>query len=269
MSTLTDDTTPRNIVPFIEADATAEAGVLRAQMQENGYLFFRGLIPTEDVLCVRRTVLEFCAEAGWLDPKRDLMDGIAAPDQTPLREGMPEYMPVYRQVLRAPDFHGFPTNAALMQVAGKLLGEEVLVHPRRIGRITFPHFVEAATPPHQDHFYIRGSVETYSCWTPLGNCPMELGGLAVLPQSQDAGFLEHSVESQGVGGRGVPVEESETIWHSSDFGIGDALFFHSYTIHKALPNLTLDRLRLSTDNRYQRPQEEIHPNSLKSHMELV
>jgi ectoine hydroxylase-related dioxygenase (phytanoyl-CoA dioxygenase family) len=269
MDTVIKSAALQNIAPFIEADASAEAGVLQKQMREDGYLFFRGLIPAEDVLRVRRTILEFCAEAGWLDPNRELMDGIAAPDQKPLREGMAEYTTVYRQVLRAPDFHAFPTNAALMQIAEKILGEEVLVHPRRIGRITFPNFVEAATPPHQDHFYIRGSVETYSCWTPLGDCPMELGGLAVLPRSQNAGFLEHSVKSQGVGGSGVPVEESETIWHSSDFGLGDALFFHSFTIHKALPNLTPDRLRISTDNRYQRPQEEIDPGSLKSHMGLV
>jgi ectoine hydroxylase-related dioxygenase (phytanoyl-CoA dioxygenase family) len=266
MTTTLETGALQNIAPFIEADASAAPGVLQAQMEENGYLFFRSLIPGKDVLQVRRAVLELCAQAGWLDPERDLMDGIAAPGQKPLREGMAEYMPVYRQVLRTPCFHDFPTNAALMQVAEKLLSEEPLVHPRRIGRITFPNFLEAATPPHQDHFYIRGSVETYSCWTPLGECPMELGGLAVLPASQNAGFLEHTVTSPGVGGSGVPIEESETLWHSSDFGIGDALFFHSYTIHKALPNLTSDRLRISTDNRYQKAQDAIDPGALKPHL---
>lgn len=256
----------QNIVSFIEADASAEAGVLRTQMEENGYLFFRNLVPADDVLAVRRAILELCAQAGWLDPRRDVMEGIAAPHQKPLREGMPEYKPVYRQVLQTPIFHDFPTHAALMQVAEKLLGEQPLVHPRRIGRITFPHFLEAATPPHQDHFYIRGSVETYSCWVPLGACPMELGGLAVLPRSQNAGFLEHTVSSPGVGGSGVPVEENETVWHSSDFGVGDALFFHSYTVHKALPNLTEDRLRISTDNRYQKSADDIDPGSLKPHL---
>jgi ectoine hydroxylase-related dioxygenase (phytanoyl-CoA dioxygenase family) len=148
------------------------------------------------------------------------------------------------------------------------LESEVLVHPRRIGRITFPHFESAATPPHQDHFYIRGAVETYSCWIPLGDCPMELGGLAILPGSQERGFLEHSVKSTGVGGNGVPVEESETQWHSEDFAAGDVLFFHSYTIHKALPNKTEDRLRISTDNRYQRQDDAIDPGALKPHFNL-
>lgn len=211
MNTAIEDAVTQNIVPFIEADGNAAPGVLQAQMNADGYLFFRGLIPVEEVLSVRRAILELCAEAGWLDPNRDLMDAIAAPNQKPLQEGMTEYKPVYRQILRTPIFHDFPTNASLMQVAEKLLGEAALVHPRRIGRITFPNLLEATTPAHQDHFYIRGSVETYSCWTPLGDCPMELGGLAVLPTSQTQGFLDHSVTSAGVGGSGVPIEESETI----------------------------------------------------------
>lgn len=262
------NTTEAVDAPFIESDADASTQELSAAMEEYGYLFFRGLVPEDVVLEVRRAVLELCREAGWLDPNRDLMDAIVAPEQKPLKEGFPEYTPVYRKVLKTPSFHDFPTQDALQRVAEKILGGEVLVHPRRIGRITFPNFLEAATPPHQDHHYIRGAVETYSCWTPLGECPLELGGLAVWPGSHRRGFTEHTVKSTGVGGAGVPVDENEAVWHSSDFGIGDALFFHSYTVHKALPNLTKDRLRLSTDNRYQRPKDDIAPGSLKPHMNL-
>lgn len=262
------ETTTENIVPFIESDAGASSESLRAAMNEQGYLFFRGLIPEEAVLRVRRDIFELCREAGWLDPSRDMMDGIAAPGHKPLQEGMPEYTKVYRQVLRLPSFHEFPAHLSLMNIAQKLLESEVFIHPRRIGRVTFPNFLSATTPPHQDHFYIRGAVETYSCWTPLGECPRELGGLAILPESQRQGFLDHTVTTSGVGGSGVPIDENQVTWHNSDFGIGDALFFHSYTIHKAMPNLTSDRLRLSTDNRYQRPKDDIDPGALKPHMEL-
>lgn len=254
-----------NILPFIETDPNASARELCAGMEKDGYLFFRGAVPADVVLDVRRDVLELCDNAGWLDKSRPLLDGIAAPEQTPLKEGMADYMPVYRQVLKTPGFYDFPECEALRMIARKLLGAQILVHPRRIGRITFPNFQEAATPAHQDHHYIRGAVETYSCWTPLGECPMELGGLAIEPGSHRRGFIEHTVKSPGVGGAGVPVEEAETVWHSSDFGVGDALFFHSYTIHKALPNLTPNRLRISTDNRYQRATDDIAPGSLKPH----
>lgn len=271
METATLETTEA-YAPFIESNARESAEVLRARMQEHGYLFFPGIVPADEVLRVRRDVLQLCAEAGWLDSSRDLMEGIAAPGHKPLMEGMPEYMAVYRKVLHTPSFHEFPAHPALVEVARKILNlanlEEVLVHRRRIGRITFPHLLSATTPPHQDHHYIRGAVETYSCWTPLGECPIELGGLAALPKSHVRGFMEHTVKSSGVGGSGVPLEGEKLEWHLSDYGLGDALIFHSYTIHKAMPNLTENRLRVSTDNRYQRAQEEIAEGSLQPHFNL-
>jgi ectoine hydroxylase-related dioxygenase (phytanoyl-CoA dioxygenase family) len=258
-------TTYESYAPFIESDANASATELRERINEQGYLFFRRLVPADDVLAVRRAVLEVLSAAGWVDPAHDLMEGRAMPGHKPLTEGQPEYAAAYRQVLRLPVFHNFPCHPALIAVAQKLLDGEILVHPRRIGRITFPGSAAFATPPHQDYYYIRGSVETYSCWTPLGDCPRELGGLAVWPGSHTQGFLEHNVKHTGaVGGHGVPVDESRAQWHTTDFVAGDALFFRSYTIHKALPNLT-DRLRLSTDNRYQVSSDEIDPAALKPH----
>lgn len=259
-------TTSEIQAPFIEADANAPTAELRALMDESGYLFFRGLVPGDAVLAVRREVLGLCAQAGWLAADSDPMDAIVAPTQEALVEGQPDYSAVYRQVLKLPRFHDFPNQPALLGVARKLLqSDEVLVHPRRIGRLTFPNQDYAPTPPHQDWFYIRGAVETYSCWMPLGECPMNQGGLAVWPGSQHHGFMEHdAVNEKAVVGTGIEVDESEAHWHTGDFESGDALFFHSHTVHKALPNRT-NRLRISTDNRFQRPSDEIDPNSLVPH----
>lgn len=258
--------------PFIESDANASNEALRATMAKHGYLFFRELVPVEDALPVRRAALELCQEAGWLDPSRDLMEGILRPGIAPTGEGHSDYMAMYRRLLKTPIFHAFPDLPPLREIAAKLLAisdGEVLTHPRRIGRITFPHNTGATTPAHQDHFYIRGAVDTFSCWTPLGDCPMVLGNLAVWDGSHRRGYIEHTETIHGaVGGRGVPVDESQADWHSSDFGIGDALFFHAYTIHKALPNLTENRLRVSTDNRYQRAQDKIEPDALLPHYRL-
>ena len=71
-----------------------------------------------------------------------------------------------------------------------------------------------------------------------------------------------------VGGRGVPVDETQAEWHTFDFHAGDALIFHAFAIHKALPNLTADKLRVSTDNRYQRPHDKIEPDALLPHYGL-
>jgi ectoine hydroxylase-related dioxygenase (phytanoyl-CoA dioxygenase family) len=258
------------LLPFVESDLHAGAARLRATMAEQGYLFFRRLVPAEDVLAVQRDVLELCREASWIDSARELMDAVIAPGVLPTTEGQPGYMAVYRKVLKLPRFHDFPCHPALMQVARQLLDGEVLVHPRRIGRMTFPNNTAATTPPHQDHYYIRGAVDTYSCWTPLGACPIALGGLAIWPGTHRRGFLDHSVHHPGaVGGCGVPVDPAEATWHTTDFEPGDALFFHSFTIHKALPNLSGDRLRLSTDNRYQRNGDAIDPGALLPHFNLT
>lgn len=270
-TTETIEKTETSYTPFIEADADASAEELRALMQEHGYLFFRGLVPVDRVMEVRRDITNLCAEAGWLAPGSDPMEALANLDMEPVSEGIRReiYTALYRKVLKTPSFHDFPTAPALMGVAAKLLQSEVLVHPRRIGRISFPNLEVATTPAHQDHFYIRGAVETYSCWVPLGDCPRVIGGLAVADQSRHKGFLEHNVHHIGAtGGSGVPVDEAQTDWHTSDFNAGDALFFHSYTIHKALPNISGNRLRISTDNRYQRPQEDIDPGALRPHLGL-
>jgi hypothetical protein len=68
-------------------------------MDTYGYLFFRGLVPTDEVLSVRHDVLETLQSAGWLDPSHDLMEGSARPGMAPKIEGQPEYTAAYRQVL--------------------------------------------------------------------------------------------------------------------------------------------------------------------------
>lgn len=267
---MTTTTTQTAFTPFVESRLSDGPNVLRATMRERGYLFFPGIVPADEIFAVRRDVLTLCAEAGWLDPTRDLMEAVANPAMEPTTEGQAEYNAVYRRILRqTPSFHNLPEYPALMAAAKTLLGtEDVLVHNRRIGRITFPKNTGATTPAHQDHFYIRGAVDTYSCWIPLGDCPITLGGLAVLNGSNHQGFIEHTEKfPAAVGGRGVPVAD-DADWHTSPFQAGDALFFHAYTIHKALPNLTPDRLRLSTDNRYQRQGEDIHPGALGTHFDL-
>jgi ectoine hydroxylase-related dioxygenase (phytanoyl-CoA dioxygenase family) len=258
--------------PFIESSASAPAEDLRALMAEHGYLFFRALVPGDEVLKVRRAALQLCDEEGWLDPDAELMEGRVRPGMKPTGEGQADYMKMYRKLLKTPLFHAFPDLPILRDVAAKLLDideNEVLTHPRRIGRVTFPHNVGATTPAHQDHFYIRGAVDTFSCWIPLGDCPMQLGNLAVWNGSHQQGFIEHTETIPGaVGGRGVPINESQADWHSSDFELGDVLFFHAFTIHKALPNLTENLLRVSTDNRYQSAQDKIEPDALLPHFNL-
>jgi hypothetical protein len=260
--------------PFLESRLTDPATTLRGRMFRHGYVFIRRALPADIVDAVRNQILALCAEAGWLDPSKPVSDGIANRAYPPTTEGKPDYVAVYKKVLKLPDFHALPEHPALRGVAAKLLDHPApFAHPRRIGRMTFPNNEVATTPPHQDHFYIRGAVETYSCWVPLGAVPVALGGLAIWPGSHRLGFRAHDKVSAGaVGGRGVDPDAlalpDAPVWLTTAFEPGDALFFHAFTVHKALPNLSGDRMRISTDNRYQRPEEPVEPGALRPHFDL-
>ena len=94
-----------------------------------------------------------------------------------------------------------------------------------------------------------------------------LGGLSVLSGSHRAGV--YPVKSAlGAGGLGIdtaPLEADGLYWVGGDYEIGDALFFHSHAVHKAMPNQTSDRIRLSVDYRYQGVSKPVTDGSLLPH----
>jgi ectoine hydroxylase-related dioxygenase (phytanoyl-CoA dioxygenase family) len=214
-------------------------------------------------------VLGLCHDAGWCD-----LDGRWT-GAGPFTEGDAEYMAVYKHVIKLPSFLAVPEDDALRGVVAKVLDAPPLLHRLRIGRITFPDNVSQTTAAHQDHWYIRGAPETYTIWTPLGDCPRELGGLAVLVGSHRGGFIEHRFDaSKRYAGHGLADDQlptqaaATTQWVTGDFEVGDFLLFHSLTVHKALPNLSKDRLRISTDNRYQRAGDAMAEVSKGTHYNL-
>jgi ectoine hydroxylase-related dioxygenase (phytanoyl-CoA dioxygenase family) len=256
--------------PFRDSSSLVnDAEKLRARMAEDGFLFMRAVAPKEDVLNARRDVLNLCKDAGWIDAN-DLMSGKWS-GAGPFTEGDPAYMKVYQHILKLKSFHELPAHPVFMDLMAEVLDGEVLLHNRRIGRVTFPNNTTQTTAAHQDYHYIRGTSDTYTIWLPLGDCPISLGGLAVLRGSHKAGLIEHRMHAEKkYAGHGLDDDQlpPETEWQATDFQIGDFLVFHSYTIHKALPNLTKDRLRLSIDNRYQRKNESIEPGSMGTHYNL-
>ena len=72
--------------PFKESNKLLnDSSKLRKQLRDDGYLFFRGIIPKNEILQLRLQILEICQEAGWLRPDAKLMDGLT--DHAPLLEG--------------------------------------------------------------------------------------------------------------------------------------------------------------------------------------
>ena len=66
-------------------DLLNDSPALRKRLRDEGYLFLRDILPQDDVLSLRRQVMELCAEAGWLRPGTDVMAGLT--DHEPILEG--------------------------------------------------------------------------------------------------------------------------------------------------------------------------------------
>ncbi|MCW8133884.1 MAG: phytanoyl-CoA dioxygenase family protein [Planctomycetota bacterium] len=248
---------------FRDTDPRAESPeTLRARLAEEGYLFVRGLMNLDGLLELRCQILELCREHGWLAPGAPLMDGVYSGIPFPAHNT--EYMALYRKLQKLDLFNDFARSREIMDFFATLLQGEILCHPRTIARVSFPRNYGFTTQPHQDFFYIRGAAETYTAWIPVGDCPRELGGLALLEGSHKHGFLPHE-KAIGAGGNGVRTGKMGLRWLASDFRAGDAIVFHSHTIHGALENHTPDRLRLSLDYRYQLAKDDVDPSSLKPH----
>ncbi len=236
---------------------------LRAQLERDGFLFIRELLPPDDVRRVRRGVLECCRAAGWLIDGTDLLEGRAHREKACV-EPEPEFIAVYRQVQKLEAFHTLAHHHALLALAETVIGEPVLPHPNAIARLSFPQNVRHTTPPHQDFPFIQGTAETFTIWIPLGDVPRDLGGLMVNAGSHRAGVGEYHL-CLGAGGMGIDPVTIPDRWHTADYRIGDGLLFHSHTIHQALPNLSPDRLRLSVDYRYQARSKLIAESNLSPH----
>jgi hypothetical protein len=247
---------------FTESNLLSSPAELAARLKQDGYLFFRGLMNPDGLLQVRRDILTLCKEHGWLDAAAPLMDGIYS--GIPFPDYTREYMPLYRKLLKLESFNHFSKSAEIVSLFARVLQSEILVHPRNISRISFPRHYSFTTQPHQDFFYIRGTPETYTAWIPAGDCPRDLGGLALVEGSHKLGFLKHE-PAIGAGGNGVKTENIGRRWLSTDYRAGDVVIMHSHTVHGALDNHTERRLRISLDYRYQRAQDEVDPSSLKPH----
>ncbi len=250
-----------------------DAASLRQRAAVDGYLFFRGLLPQENVLALRAKMLEVMARHGWRVPGQsplgDMVDK-ARLDEVPdaaMRLDIGVSIDAYNEVQRLESFHRLPHHPKLLELFGTLFGRAAFVHPRHIARMATPHRSLVPTPIHQDFPLIQGSQNTWTCWIPLGDCSRALGGLSVLRGSHRNGYLPVQTVP-GAGGIEAQLCERETDWLETDYLAGDVLIFPCFTVHRALRTQHNDRVRLSQDVRYQPEDEPIEAKSLLPHCEL-
>lgn len=261
-------------------DLLNDGPALRARMARDGYLFLRNVLPADEVLAARDSVCRHLAADGHLDP--------AFPETEAIwnrRERMtfkPEYAnknPTVERLLYGPDMLSFFRT---------LLGAPPAHYDFTWLRAVAPGH---GAPPHCDVVYMgRGDTQQlFTCWTPLGHVGFDQGGLMVLEGSHTHQHLretygKHDVDThctnkslpdgkpagdgwgndfewipgmKGYGGSlGNDCNRTQKHlgnfrWLTAEYNPGDILVFSMYTVHASMDNTTPDRIRLSTDSRYQ------------------
>ncbi len=252
------------------ADATSllhDPDALRAQFDRDGYVYLRGLVEAEPLLDLRSQVTDILADCGWLKPGTDPMDAVSW--TMPKVEGEEDYFAAYDRIQCLEDFHALAHHSGVMALMKALLGETAFPHPLSIARLVFPDSQLWSTPPHQDFNNNQGTEQLFACWLPLSDCPTQMGALSILEGSHRLGLLPLKY-SLGAGHRqaDLSAQARELQWVSGDFKLGDAIAFHSLTVHRALENRT-ERMRLSVDYRYQAEGQAATARCFQPHFERL
>lgn len=232
--------------------------LLRQRLAEEGYLYLPGFVPSAVFVPLRQAFARIAHDAGWLregtSPEQFVVDPAMARDCP-----RSEFLRVHYRMFELERLHRAPHHPSFTAFFARLFEAEPFAHPQVNIRVRFPDRDEFTTPPHQDHVAIRGTPDTLALWIPLTDCSPEMGGLQVLPGSHRHGLLE--IHQDPVTGFYVVDGALPDDWIGGRYRAGDALIFHSLTVHRGRPNRS-DRLRISIDSRFQRLSDCIAPASL-------
>ncbi len=251
---------------------------LSKRLEEEGYLFVRGLIDRGTIGRLRADIRHLLIRHGFVvdDPELELKWSGKMPVSNDLSPGgrigrMISELPLLAEVIHSRAIFGF---------LGALFNSEVFswVENADRVRVMFQDLAPAetggqqfdyATPAHQDGYHFRVSFVT--CWVALMDIDLTTGGLALRRGSHREGIHQHwylgarylgiphnpSQAEQMAGMGAVPVageaapNDRPKHWLRSDYRAGDVLIFHPHMIHCGLPNQS-QQLRVSADFRYQR-----------------
>jgi Phytanoyl-CoA dioxygenase (PhyH) len=252
---------PLQPVPAAERD---NRDALWQRLRRDGYLYLTGFLDLAVVHHLRTYYFTALAHTGLLQPGTDPAAGIAGTgqiDQAALRHTL------FHHIIPSPTYHQFCTQPAIHNWFTWLLADKVHLHQRKIIRHTRPGHtgIGTATQAHYDLVYLRqGTDRVLSAWIPLGDIPQHLGGLIYLARShhhtlaqEHHGTLPHPATSITAD---LPAlaQTHNTRWLTTNYHTGDIVIHSAHIIHAALDNIDPhQRIRLSTDIRYQRQTDPI------------
>ena len=243
-----------------------DPAALKRTIHDNGYLFFRGLLPSDVVLNARQEILLKYAVLGEIDDRSDLMEAVEG-DRSGV--AVANLRAFSRSVRNGHWYSQVVDSPILLDVLSSMLDGPVKSFDFRWPRFARPG---EGCGFHCDGPYMARGTSTdriFTVWIPLGRVHRHEGALIILEGSHRNESLKNSylardadednlewlsddpnMLSARYGGR----------WLSADFEVGDALFITMNTVHGALDNnSTVGRCRLSSDSRYQRLDEPFDP----------
>lgn len=270
--------TPDRLGWLVPSDPAEPLDVLRERYRAHGYLWLRGLLDRDEVLDFRRRYFEAMAATGLVKPGTDPTLGLYAGGG----ERGAEIGRLMVEIVRWSRYEAFCMSRPILDFYEALFEAPAFLHKRKLIRHTRPGDPHC-TGAHYDLVYLRGGTDRLcTSWIPIGDTPVELGGLAYLEGSDAWGRrLEASYAERA---RELPPEERVKAynqymasgwltkdlatlaadmggrWLVADYECGDMVVHSPYQIHASTMNIDpLGRLRLSTDIRYQSVRDEIDP----------
>jgi ectoine hydroxylase-related dioxygenase (phytanoyl-CoA dioxygenase family) len=253
------------------SDADTPLPILRERLEANGYIWLKGFLEKDFVRDLRRRYFGAFVDTGLVAPGTDPVEGIYGGGEIDKQA----VSRIGHEFVRWASYEAFCYTPRLWQYYENFLGGPVYLHKRKIVRHTTPDDT-GMTGAHYDLTYLRGGTEkVLTSWIPIGDIPVEMGGLTYLEGSHTYG---RQVEAElSVKNANLPPEERisaynrnmttsgwltkdlpsladrlNSRWLAADYENGDMVIHTAYMIHAATANTSPERrMRLSTDIRYQ------------------
>jgi ectoine hydroxylase-related dioxygenase (phytanoyl-CoA dioxygenase family) len=270
------DMSPNRLGMLQASDSTTPIPQLREQFKQRGYIWLKHFFNRDDILEFRARFFSAFKDSGLLANGSNPTDGLySGKEVNPSATNR-----ILMEFVRTAAYESFCLHPKLWQFYDAFLEGPSYLHKRKIVRYTTPGNPRS-TGAHYDLIYLRsGTEKVCSSWIPLGDIPVEMGGLVYLEGSDalgrkmEADFSELNQDlprSEQISaynknmGQGWLTKDLRTLaekadgrWLLADYEAGDMVIHSAYMIHAATDNMDQHgRMRLSTDIRYQNVRDEI------------
>lgn len=215
----------------------------KQQFVRDGFLLFRGVIPSVASNRLERKFLDLVEERGGRRFETAQSEEFAQflLGNRELEES------VYRGIREFPWIIEFSRTREIVAPVTELIGEPAGLTSKIPFRIDLPGVTRELAVWHQDYLYVKGSTATITAWIPLQDTPYERGCLMIMPGSHHLGILDHDMKI--LGKRHYPSTIFEREVRYVEMKKGDLLLFNSLLLHSSGLNLSRT-VRLSIQARY-------------------